>query len=466
MNVEDSLRSNLNRRENANADTEFDNRLFNLRRLALTSLTSLTIVLNECKIYGSDGYEIRLPSWVKWEKVVSDQFPDNSSEECAEDLSITPVGPLGCTSRNDKSIFLEWDRLCKHLASCIPPERLRLCLICDVTDVKSAQEVIKPMRQLPVLSACSICFSTQTDDNLRCLAAKATQEMTGRGSSLPPSPRLPQLPFEIQIQILQYTDLVAPHDLRWAPEQGFICLSQSPHGKDSASAQNPQALNPCKSCSSVHNPRHHFNYQLRKTAFASQCQCWRFPIELFLVSSAYHREATRIFYSSNHFYVYGGVKHSLYNRDMCPRFIQQLPQDAPQYLRSLQFLIPRSIRWSKNDWKEDVFILSRKVDLSRLTVTIDESLWRHRDYSRGWGIAVSVESVRQHTLDIVTPFAKLGPLKDFFLHLGYPAKGLRAEELRNDREKWVERWIMGADYDSEERGKHLHRHRFYNPRFD
>ncbi|KAL8788753.1 MAG: hypothetical protein Q9195_007160 [Heterodermia aff. obscurata] len=322
------------------------------------------------------------------------------------------------------------------------------------------------MRQLPILSACSIRFSTGADHNLRCMAVKAIQELTGRDSSLSPSPRLPQLPHEIQVQILQHSDLVAPHDLRWAPEQGFICLSKSPNEKDSVWAENPQALNPCEVCFGVHSPRHRLECQLLKAACVSQCWCWRFPGELFLVSSAYHREATRIFYSMNHFYVYGGASGSLHERDMCPRFIQQLPRSAGQYLRSLQFLLPKSARWSERDWKEDVLALSRSVELSRLTVTIDESLLRKNQYQFGLITEESTKSWWERAQDIVKPFISLGELKDFFVHLNYQTNSQDDEEVCNKREKILERRVMGGDYDAEKRGKYLHRHRVYTPRLD
>ena len=457
------LGSNLSPRflENRYADTEFANRLFNLRVLALASLTSLTIALNECGIDDPDtGREIKLHNcWecADLEEVDRDDTSETASEECMENPMITRVEfPLGYEPRYDKGIILEWKRLCRHIACCILPNRLRLCLICDVKDVESAQEVIKPMRRLPILSACSIRLSTKTNHTLRCMAIKATHELTGRDSSLPPLPRLPQLPHEIQIQILQHTDLVAPHDLRWAPEQGLLCLSKSPNEKDSVWAQNPHALNPCELCFGVHKPRHPLERQLLKTACASQCRCWRFPTELFLVSSAYHRDATRIFYSSNHFYVYGGTRNFLYKRDMCPRFIQQLPRDARQHLRSIQFLLPKTAGWSMRYWKQDVLSLGCSVELSRLTVTIDGSLWRNRDWS---STEASDKSAWERTQGIVEPFMKLARLKDFYVHLGYPMN----EELRSRREKVLERRVMGGDYDSEKRGKYLHRHRVYDP---
>ena len=445
--------------ENGYANTEFANRLFGLPVLALASLTSLTIALNECNIYDPDGREIKLHDCWECAYLVEgcDDNLETDPQGCLEHAVINSVEyPLGYEPRNDKKLFLEWNRLCKHIACCIPPNRLRLCLICDVKDVESAQEVIKPMRQLPILSACSIRFSTATDHNLRCMAIKTALELTGRDSSLPLLPRLPQLPHEIQIQILQHTDLVAPHDLRWAPEQGLFCLSQSPNEEDSVCAQNPYALNPCELCVGVHKPRHELERQLPKNACASQCRCWRFPTELFLVSSTYHRDARRIFYSSNHFYVYGGTKTSLYERDMCPRFIQQLPWNARRYLRSLQFLLPETARWPERDWKEEVYILSRSVDLSRLTITIDESLWRNRDWP---STEASDESAWERTQGVVEPFMKLARLKNFYVHLGYPMN----EELRSRRERILERRVMGGDYDSKKRGKYLHRHRVYDP---
>ena len=458
LDIETSLGSSLVQRlfEKVYADIDSANRLFSLRPLALASLTSLTIALNECKIYETEApqYEIQFYECFDctgWEEVEGDEASETASVEWT-----TFAEPLGSVSRNDKDIILEWNRLCKHIARCIPPHRLRLSLICDVEDAETAQEVIEPMRQLPLLSACSIRLSTGPDHNLRRMAIKATHELTGRSSPPPPSPRLPQLPHEIQIQILQHTDLVAPHDLRWVPGQGFICLSRSPSDKDRIWAQGPFTLNSCEMCFGVHKPRHRLERQHLKIACASQCSCWRFPSELFLVSSAYHREATRTFYSSNHFYIYGDIEHSTYERDKCPQFIQQLPQDARQYLRSLQFLLPATAKWSQNDWKQDILLLKGSVELSRLTITIDQSLWRDRSTE------LQNESVWERILGIVEPFRRLTGLKDFFVHLDHPKNRQNNKKLRSKWEKILERRVMGRSYDSEERGKYLHRHRVYD----
>ena len=432
--------------------------LFSLRNLALASLTTLTIALNECKITDPDfpADEFRFTNCedcAGWEKVECDDLFETASE-CIEHPTITSVKPLGSVSGNDRGIIREWNRLCKHIARCIPPNRLRLCLICDVKGVKSAQEIIKPMRQLPILSACSIRLSTEINHHLRSMAVAATRELTGRHRPLLPSSRLPQLPHEIQIQILQHTDLIAPHDLRWVPEQGLICLFRSPNERDSIWDQNPHVLNPCELCFSVHKPRDPSERQLLKNACASQCWCWRFPTELFLVNSIYHRDATRIFYSSNHFYIYG------------PRFIQQLPRDARRYLRSLQFLLPKFARWSERDWKEEILVLRRYVEQSRLTVTIDESLWRDSENSHEWSTEATAQSTWERAQGIVKPFMMLRGLKDFFVHLGHPTNTSKGNKLHSRREKLLEQLVMGRYYDSEERGKYLHRHRFYDPQPD
>ena len=442
--------------------------LFTLRGLALASLKSLTIVLNECEVYDSDDPECRMmflecEDCAGSEKVECDDDSETTSEKDIESSSIASGEPLGCVFSHDKRIILEWTRLCKHIACYIPPNRLRLCLVADVCNVETAQEIIKPMRQLPTLSACSICLSPDTDNNLRCMAINATRELTGRYPTQPPSPRLPRLPHEIQTQILQHTDLVAPHDLRWVPEQGFICLSQTPDERDSPWAQNPNVLNPCELCLGVHTPDDSFEKLSPNTARASQCWCWRFPVELFLVNSAYHREATRIFYSSNHFYIYGDTGESWNDRDICPRFMQRLPRGARQYLRSLQFLLPEFRMWSERDWEDEVLMLSRSVELSRLTVTIDESLWREGGDEDEWSPEEIEKSALKRIQSIVKPFKKLRGLKDFFVHLGYPINDRNKRGLRSKGERLLERRVMGSDYDSEERGKYLLRHRFYDP---
>lgn len=80
---------------------------------------------------------------------------------------------------------------------------------------------IDPMSTLPELRLCSIRLSQHTNHTLTMLAEAAVRRLTGTAAKLYLSPRN-QLPAEILLQILRYTDLIAPHALTWKAGTGIV----------------------------------------------------------------------------------------------------------------------------------------------------------------------------------------------------------------------------------------------------
>lgn len=436
--------------------------VFNLGATALGSLTSLTISLNERKASCQDkGYE--------------GCFYD--CEKCVECMRDTTPKLLGCVSRHDKSIIREWSNLCEHIARFITPSRLRLCLVCDVADFETAQRITQPMLNLPILLACSIRLSTNSNPALRSLAKSTACRLTGRSRSPSSSPLLPRLPYEIQAQILQFTDLVAPYDLQWAPERGLICRSRTPNQIITSHCKRGQrATNPCELCFGIHKPCSETKPRPEQGALHSECWCWRFPSEFFLVNREYRRLATLTFYSFNHFYVmpYSDKTHPPREVWKCPPFVRQLPLDAIPYLRSLQFVIPDLDDWLKpdtqpaRDWAEGMDILAQHATLSRLRVTIDESLSRENQnqYMSMQEGRETDEMAWQRDQRIVEPLLKLQGLKAVYVYLDHPMYIQGARSVRMEREKVLERRVMAPEYNSARRGKYASRYRFFDYYFN
>ena len=227
------------------------------------------------------------------------------------------------------------------------------------------------MYQLPRLAACSIRLSTSSDPRLSPLVETTTRQLTGQSAPISKYP-LPHLPREIQLRFLEYADLIAPHDLELIPETGFLCRNRSINRMGCGDPPKLNARNPCSACTIIHKPC----YQLRKPSgsLTSSCACWRFPIELFLVSREWRSEALRLFYSRNHFYIhlYGmGRGFPAWLRvDKINPFIRRLPKNAITHLRSLQFVIPqRCPNWLVSgtryarDWQETIEVLARDAEL-------------------------------------------------------------------------------------------------------
>ena len=420
--------------------------LFNLGPLALASMTSLTVVFNSCQADCQENGE--------------NCFYD--CQDCMDWIRSNARKPLSLTiARNDQTTMREWRNFCNHVAQSIETSRLRLCLICDVDSYGTAEKYMEPMHHLPLLSACSIRLSTKSNTDLRQLAESTTLKLTGRSNSGSVPSQLSYLPVEIQMQILQHTDLVAPHDLQLVPEYGYICRTNGPNNVPEPAREGWRALNPCELCIGVHRPC--YERMRWECSLAFQCWCWRFPLELFLVCREFHREAIRLFYSRNHIYIHppGSGQWPWKGIDKCSSFFKRLPVEAVPHLRSLQVVTDYFLSWLKpgtrsaHDWAESINILVRHADVSRLSLTIDgsRSLGDFDSYcenpreqdERGW----------ERDQRIVNPLVRLNGLKNFFVHLAYPMYSPGAEIIRKNQERILEKRVMGEHYDSVERGKYL-----------
>lgn len=314
---------------------------------------------------------------------------------------------------------------------------------------------------------------------MRLPPVTTVRRCTGRSipSNIPLQPR--SLPFEIQIRILQQTDLVAPYDLQWTEGHGFVCRARSPSDEltddldqeqgYSFWQRGPLDLNPCSICIATRDPCPNWDAIVPYGASASQCECWRFPAEMFLVSKAYHKEAMRIFYSMNHFYVMPAPDWEVSPAE-CPAFIEQMPSYALPYLRSLQLILPYfddldfdewvQQSWTGSRWCRYMELLAKGANLPRLTLTIDQSMWRDHVYHDVGLQAQADETAWRVDQKLIEPFQGLRGLKNLFVHLRYPLE----LGLRTHKEGILERRVMGEDYDAEKSGKYAHKHRFYVPR--
>ncbi len=190
------------------------------------------------------------------------------------------------------------------------------------------------------------------------------------------------------------------------------------------------------------------------------------------MNRSYRRLATSTFYSSNHFYVmpYSYETHPPGEVWKCPPFVRQLPPEAIPHLRSLQFVIPDLVDWLKldtqpaRDWAEGIDILAQHATLSRLRVTIDESLSReNQDAYMSMQEGRDMDKMAwQRDQRIVEPFLKLQGLKDFYVYLDHPMYIQGARSVRMEREKELESRVMAPGYDSTRRGKYASRYRFFD----
>ena len=200
-----------------------------------------------------------------------------------------PELPLTLTSEKDRTLLSFWQRFCANLETCCSPI-LRFTLICDCDDFQTALEVVKPLQSFPQLASCSIRLGQSPDDELRQVAEATAKYLTrSRLSSFP----FANLPDELQLKILSYTDLVSPVYLIWNQpswkQEPSKVLRQFEDNRIRCCLRCTDAAEVC-AC-----PVRHAAYT---TGF---CECWHFPWAIFLVSKRINQLATQIFFSENNF---------------------------------------------------------------------------------------------------------------------------------------------------------------------
>ena len=409
--------------------------LLPLQRLGpkpLASMTSLCVGLDACRCF-------KVPRTSAGSRRIRN--------ECIAHPASGQDGPLGKISRYDRSVISEWRRLCGYIARHIPQSQLKLTVLCDTADYETAEEVVKPLLGLPTLQDCSIRLGQRPSHKLRRLAELTIARVTGRPTDyLEFIFRFTDLPEEIRLQILGYTDLVAPHDLQWDSVYGLAPFIY------------------CESCSEVSEacccPVIH-------AAFTAQCGCWRMPIEKFQVSRKMREDAIRIFYSRNHFVIQAnGSSHLRPTAMPSPikpsQFFPAFPRLAFRYLRSIKWLFPAYFDSylvpgdnQFQDWEDTIQLISNTTSVSRLSLTIDMSS-HVRDllfaYAHGVLGPVSDATMWDVHQRIIAPLIALKGLQDLFVHLAWPLDHLK-HDLRDQQERILEKRVMGEHYDSTSRGK-------------
>jgi hypothetical protein len=378
-----------------------------------------------------------------------------------------------------------WDSLIDRLKSHIKPNRLKLAVVFDTDSLEMAVKVSKSILDLPPLKHCAVRLCPRTLQasvplgDLKALAETTTQ-LAARGwtrnkksvlsQEMPPTAHVAtpesitprEIPHEVLLRILEFTDLVCPYGLEWTRGVGFDVFRSDSRDQ-----------NTCSTCISVVESTCDPEVLRRQGAVGYECPCWKFPIDLFLISRVIRQEALRIFFSKNRFNLLppsgrawhrGGFREIDMRRldfEFFPDLIERMPRFAIKYLRSMQFVLPQ-FSWfcepgsqSLQNLRETARLLKREARLSELTITVDMATDRDRYYpgispQGSHDIRIAAAS---SAMEKISPFEMLSGLKDFFVHLSEPCHYL--EQERKDLESSLEKNVMGDDYYALARGKYL-----------
>ncbi|CAG9983911.1 unnamed protein product [Clonostachys byssicola] len=332
-----------------------------------------------------------------------------------------------------KAMIQGWATLCNRLASCIPPGRLELEFVCDVGDMETAEQIIKPLYSLPRLEKCTIRLGRRRNHGLETLARSTSLQLTAHynphaelGSSQFPFFRLPR---EIRRHILALTNL-DPRNVNGEHRHGFTIKV----GKWDAS-------NDCYSIVPKRICCHHCSFTKRDcscpsdyASYSPGCQCRVLPLNLFLVSRQMYAEAAEVLYSANIFTFVGPFEETL-------RCLQALQPTTLSSFRRIRFLfdVDQSCRYYKHEkaWACLLSFIAEKFDLSKLLVIVDTSRdtlqCMHNDYEE-WAM---YDLYQTYTLVAKLVKSMLTGMHGFHVFLG----------AFFDLEPVLERYVMGPDYD-------------------
>lgn len=398
--------------------------------------------------------------------------------------------PLQATSRSDQNVLSEWRRVASHVLAHIKPSRLRMGLVCDVEDHIMAMQVVEPLRRAPVLADCAIRLGRRPDPFLRNLARVTAIRAMGVYCKQDESPfRFLDLPYALRIHILEYTDLVTPlSEVEWNPREGFY-LRYSAWACSGLAAWG-LGYDDC--------PSHmHYSCQFRNcwqhsdigclcqryhAAYSSSCHCWSPPTSFFLVCRMLHEDAQAVFFKKNRFIITPAagcfepaeetpsrLEASIFLRDV-------IPFSALCFLRFIEMVFPpfegdylRADEPAYQDWLDTIDHVKGGLCLPVLTFRIyaaDRLLFPspgcpyRTKMTKEQGLAI----IRMY-FRAVKPLSQWNELHRFFAHLAWPfgwTPGGRRRVLETPEfvreeveriERFAERFVLGAEYDSSALGK-------------
>jgi len=316
-----------------------------LRALSPTSLAclaSLKIVLNEScgeSTCTNPAYHA-LSCWCDSHALEHEDYEWGAKHHCAKKrggqhrrpLLDSAPGPdsTACTSPKQEEIQAmigEWHDTMTHISSHIGIGSLELSLVCDIDPASEqpyalevARLVLAPLSIFPRLRECHIRLSKSSSYPLQQMAQEAVLQACHRASSTqlgPIKPRtsaLTNLPPELRLHILEYTDLVTPwKEVTWSRQcRGYqvvraLCASSSLNCP-------PQNHNGCRLSSCDPDIVHDGNCvpsagccfcRRRHSSFSSSaCNCWAPPTNLFLICRTLYRDAQFVFFSRNRFIIH------------------------------------------------------------------------------------------------------------------------------------------------------------------
>lgn len=305
------------------------------------------------------------------------------------------------------------------------------------------------------------------------------------------------LPQELRLLILEYTDLVSEDYIQWRPRKVVLDCSCEYEfemrvmvAKDECICATSNYRPPNADCCGECGPSDESLIcycSKRGPTFSSSCRCRPLRPSLFSVSRQVRADAIHIYYSQNRFIVtpfnslklrttdletyMDGSPHAIYNIPQIELslYLSSIARNALQYIRWLEwvlpyaerrYLCPLSLSW--HDYMDTVQMMEHAMNLPNLTLIVDIVSPRcEHFYSNGqYHKRIRTEVLNWYS-EISTSIRRLGSagLKDFFVYIG---RDSRNSTQRIYHEKRLEKIVMGPQYNSDRRGKPRERNNYHS----
>ncbi|KAF2219237.1 hypothetical protein BDZ85DRAFT_168111, partial [Elsinoe ampelina] len=376
------------------------------------------------------------------------------------------------------------------LSGHITPDQLILLFTCDVDSHQLAVKFATPLTILPKLRLCAIRLAATYEPRIASLARSVAFLCTGQiDRSRLPAFKWLDLPREIRLLTLQYTDLITPmSEVNWSPSLKFHLIysglvSQVGHTlSDVYDGSNDfkqcwQHMDEGCFCGRYHS------------AYHGLCDCWQPPIPLMLTSKEMLADSQEIFFKGNKFITLPddppGVPKlgSIGKRHPASRFLRDfMPKAALVHLRYVEIVFPvfTSLpfpffaEWYPvhEDWLKLIRFMNKELRVNKLTLSLcaaDATPDTEESHRRTHITPTEVVLIEETYLRIVEPLAELKGLHRFFAHVAEPMRWSihhhadSVEELdemhqhATGRQVKFERMVMGEDYSACKAGKCLER---------
>ncbi|KAK3298650.1 uncharacterized protein B0H64DRAFT_422437 [Chaetomium fimeti] len=490
---------------------------------SLASLTHLKIVLNQSSCHHPDSVLVDCGFCCLHGRLSS------GANECEEEHGGRHRPPLLSGSDDDglarlrvQGMLNEWHSTTAHLSAHIT-SRLELSLVCDLDPqnghaLEVAESITAPLHGLSTsLRNCHVRLSKAVDSRLQEVARDAVMQARGietpylKPSQTATATSLMDLPRELRLHILEYTDLIVPwREVTWSRQNPGYMVLPGENGPDLLSWNDftPSLFN-CWEIKNAHPPvsvgcfcrRYH-------SAFSSDCRCWVPPSSLFLVCRALYQDALFVFFSANELFVHDLCSDppwwasDLPEPEQRPGYLEPKPwRDYPHerfaaslflrevvpvcalaHLRFLELVFPPYLgpSWPQagqpamQDWWATVDWLRDKINAPRLTLrligTDPPSGSRVAYLATGpYRVTITVaegDAIMQSYMDILRPLRKLAEggngLARVHVNFRYPwqyTEASRSREEDVDYRCWLddrrretndrlERYVMGDRYGS------------------